>query len=81
MPDLLQVVHLAFARLQPQQKLWPRSGQTLRLRFRQVLSEVGIDLVRLNGKTLDPGSLRPGGATWIYNRRKIRSLHVEEDAG
>ena len=30
-PDLLRVVHLAFSRLHPLQRLWPRSGQTLRL--------------------------------------------------
>ena len=65
-PDLLRVVHLAFARLQPQQKLWPRSGQTLRLRFKQVLEEIGIhSQVRLNGKSLDLGGLRAGGATWM----------------
>ena len=65
-PDLLRVVHLAFARLQPQQKLWPRSEQTLRLRFKQVLEEIGIhSQVRLNGKSLDLGGLRAGGATWM----------------
>jgi len=29
---------IGFSQLQPLQKLWPRSGQTLRLRFRQVLA-------------------------------------------
>ena len=67
-PDLLQVTHLAFSRLLPQQKLWPKSGQTLRQRFKQLLTELGIANVTLNGKTLDPGSLRPGGATWILQQ-------------
>lgn len=72
-PDLLRVVHLAFSRLLPHQKLWPQSGQTLRTRFKQLMSELGVGpSVRLNGKALDLGSLRPGGATWI--------LQVTEDS-
>ena len=65
-PDLLQVVHLAFSRLSSKQKLWCRSGQTLRNRFKAVLLELGITpQVQLNGKGLDLASLRPGGATWL----------------
>ena len=68
-PDLLQVVHLAFSRLHPLQKLWPRSGQTLQLRFKQVMLELGIGSnTRMNGKTLDLFSLRPGGATWMLQQ-------------
>ena len=37
----------------------------MRLRFKQFLSEMGLADVTLNGKPLDPGSLRPGGAMWI----------------
>ena len=37
----------------------------MRTRFRQVLFELGLSKVSLNGKNLDLGSLRPGGATWI----------------
>eukprot|EP00435_Cladocopium_sp_Y103_P038149 s1304_g10.t1 len=65
-PDLLRVVHIAFARLQPHQKLWSKSSQTLRLRFKQLMCELGVGpSVRINGKSLDLGSLRPGGATWV----------------
>lgn len=68
-PDLLRVVHVAFSRLRPSQKLWPKSGQTLRLRFKQVMSELGLKPdITLNGKTLDLGSLRPGGATWMIQQ-------------
>ena len=67
-PDLLRVVHLAFAHLQPWQRLWPKSAQTLRSRFRDLLCELGIQSLRMNGKTLDLGSLRPGGATWILQQ-------------
>jgi hypothetical protein len=74
-PDLLHVVHLAFGKLHPSQKLWPKSGQTLRLRFKFVLLELGIGHnVRLNGKSLDLGSLRPGGATWILQQTEDGEL-------
>ena len=83
-PDLLQVAHLAFSRLQPHQRLWSKSGQTLRTRFKQVMAELGLDKVRLNNKPLDPGSLRPGGATWIpqqtedseFTRRRGRWINL-----
>ena len=65
-PDLSHIDHIAFSRLQPSQKLWPRSGQTLRNRFQAIMSELGITPeTRLNGKGLDLASLRPGGATWL----------------
>ena len=74
-PDLLHVVHLAFGKLHPSQKLWPKSGQTLRLRFKFVLLELGIGHnVRLNGKSLDLGSLRAGGATWILQQTEDGEL-------
>ena len=73
-PDLLLVVHIAFSRLQPTQKLWPRTGQTLRQRFKQILMALNLDSVRLNGKTLDLGSLRPGGATWIIQQTEDGEL-------
>eukprot|EP00435_Cladocopium_sp_Y103_P062657 s123_g24.t1 len=44
-PDLLQVAHISFSRLLPWQRLWPRSGKTLRLRFRQVMKELHLDTV------------------------------------
>ena len=68
-PDLLKIVHLAFSRMKPFQKLWPKSGQTLRVRFRQILLELGIGPnTKLNGKGLDLGSLRPGGAAWMIQQ-------------
>jgi hypothetical protein len=57
---------MAFSKLPPMARLWSKSGQTLRLRFKQVMAEIGVtDQVKLNGKGLDLGSLRPGGATWL----------------
>ena len=68
-PDLLGIVEMAFGSMQPHQRLWPRSGQLLRTRFRQVMNELGITPdVKLGKKTLDLGSVRPGGATWIIQK-------------
>ena len=72
-PDLLQFVELSFASYQPHQRLWPYSGQTLRLRLRCLLKAIGLPTVRTNdSKPLDLGSLRAGGATW--------ALSMTEDA-
>ena len=72
-PDMLEVVVLAFRHLPWDHALWPMSGQTFRTRFRQVLQRIGVGSV-LPGtsKVCDPGSLRAGGATWL--------LHSCEDA-
>lgn len=67
-PDLLTVVSLAFEHLQKDQKLWPYSGQTLRVRFRTLLQCLGLPTgVVDNRRPLDLGSLRAGGATWLLN--------------
>ncbi len=64
-PDLLQYVELCFSTLQPGQRIWPFSGQTLRGRLKQLLKAVGLQTERsVQGKPLDLGSLRAGGATW-----------------
>eukprot|EP00435_Cladocopium_sp_Y103_P071384 s62_g37.t1 len=82
-PDLLSVVDLAFGDLPELCRLWPRTGQTLRLRFREILQELGLPTSRYNNmKPLDLGSLRSGGCTWHlqvtenaeYCRRKGRWL-------
>lgn len=64
-PDLLQVTDLAFGHKPEGAKLWEQSGQTLRLRFKEILKELGLPVLRSDGlKPLDLGSLRSGGATW-----------------
>lgn len=74
-PDLFQVIHVAFSNLRPNQRLWPQAGQTLRSRFRCVMLELGIDdSVKLNGKGLDLGSLRLGGATWLIQQTEDSEL-------
>ena len=65
-PDMLQVLHVAFEKLEKHQRLWPYSGQTLRTRFRSLLQAAKLDTTKsIHGKLLDLGSLRAGGATWM----------------
>jgi len=67
-PDMLAVVSLAFEHLHGDQRLWPYSGQTLRVRFRSLLQALGLPTsVVDNRRPLDLGSLRAGGATWLLN--------------
>jgi len=67
-PDLLQLVEVVFSKMQPEQRLWPHSGQTLRQRL-----AIGLPVNRTkSSKPLDLGSLRAGGATW--------ALTMTEDA-
>ncbi len=67
--DLLEVVSLAFRTLRREQRLWPHSSQTLRNRFRQLLVAAKLPTVTTAGnRALDPGSLRPGGATWLLQQ-------------
>lgn len=73
--DLLEVVSMAFFRLQRHQKLWPHSAQTLRNRFRQVLQALNLPTVSQSGnRALDLGSLRPGGATWLLQQYESGEL-------
>lgn len=73
--DLLEVVSLAFRNLKREQRLWPHSSQTLRIRFRQVLQAAGLPTTTVAGsRALDPGSLRPGGATWLLQQYESGKL-------
>eukprot|EP00438_Fugacium_kawagutii_P005252 Skav228634 [mRNA] locus=scaffold204:32195:36586:+ [translate_table: standard] len=74
-PDLLQVTDMAFGDLDPRCKLWPGSGQTLRTRFKQILSALELPLEKtLRLKPLDLGSLRSGGATWLITATEQSDL-------
>ena len=93
-PDLLEIAEMAFSSLNMSQRLWPFSGQTLRLRFKDLLRAVGLPTEKRNGlKPLDLGSLRAGGATWtlqvtesgeLCRRRgrwvsqKVMDLYIQE---
>ena len=65
-PDLLQVIRLAFLDLSDSSFLWPYSAQTLRLRLKQVLTALKLQSESLfDSRALDLGSFRAGGATFI----------------
>ena len=72
-PDLLQLVEVVFSKMEPHQRIWPHSGQTLRLRLKTLMQAIGLPTERTrSSKPLDLGSLRAGGATW--------ALMMTEDA-
>ena len=82
-PDLVDTVVFAFSKLGPLEKLWPRSGSTLRARFKKLLSAAGLPENAVPElKDFDLASLRAGGATWLmlttespdYVRRRGRWL-------
>ena len=77
--DIVELLTIAFARLTPDEPLWPWAPATMRRRFAQLQSALGV--VRIDGSEIyNLSSLRPGGATyWLqctedaeYVRRKGR---------
>ena len=74
-PDLLRVLDLAFRHLDAHEKLWPLSSQTLRNRFKTLLASLNLSGPCIgNHRTLDLGSLRPGGATWLLQSTEQSEL-------
>ena len=73
-PDLLRVISIAFSKLAPKEKLWPMSGQTLRARFRTILTALNLDRVHPGMQQLELASLRPGGATWLLQATEQSEL-------
>ncbi|OLQ07701.1 Muskelin [Symbiodinium microadriaticum] len=63
--DLVAVAALAFLQLPKSSRLWPFSNQTLRRRLDCILDRLGIPKSGQQGRSLDLGSLRPGGATHL----------------
>lgn len=64
--DLVDVLDLAFGDVPPHEKLWRYSAQTLRNRFKSLLSALTLQTWSVPGsRCLDLGSLRSGGATFI----------------
>ena len=63
--QLLQVIDLAFMSLNKEDKLWPFSPQTMRLRFQKLLKAFDLHGPVAGSKGLDLGSLRAGGASWL----------------
>ena len=65
LPDLLEIMVMSFAELPQGARLWPFSGQTLRARFRKVCLALGLPTEKSEARSLELGSFRPGGATWL----------------
>ena len=69
LPDLIEILVIAFASLNPASRLWPYSGQTLRARFRKVCIALELpENKKGNSHALELGSFRPGGATWLLQQ-------------
>ena len=74
-PDMIMVISLAFKKLLPNEHLWPQSSQTFRNRFKTLLAVLDVPTSVVNGcRPLDPGSLRPGGATWLLQATENSEL-------
>lgn len=65
---------MAFRDLNGREKLWPFSSQTLRNRFKTLLSSLSLDGQVGPHRALDLGSLRPGGATWLLQSTEQAEL-------
>ena len=93
-PELLQIIRMAFKDLPGTAFLWPSSAQTLRVRLRQVLVALRLQSEsRPDSRALDLGSFRAGGATFIiqvtedgdllqrrgrWANRKMMEIYVQE---
>ena len=64
--DLLTIIDLIFRNLELNQRLWPFSSQTLRNRFKALLTALTLPIrIIPELRMLDLGSLRSGGTTYI----------------
>ena len=73
--DIVRLLTGAFANLSPDKKLWPYSAATLRKRFSALLTGLGLQCRKENGKRgFDLGSLRPGGATYLLLKTEDSEL-------
>ena len=88
-PDLVELIIFCLEALGPADRLWPRSGSTLRARFCKLLTAVGLP----EKAVPELGSLRAGGAAWLmlttespdYVRRrgrwittKVMEIYIQE---
>ena len=72
--DLVELVTLAFGKLDKRQRIWPYTNQTLRRRLDSVLSRLGISKSDERSRSLDLGSFKPGGATFLLQASEDSEL-------
>ena len=72
--DLVKVAELAFSDLSPQEKLWAMSPQTLRKRLDSLLTRVGASPPPRGVRSIDLGSFRAGGATYMLQATEDSEL-------
>eukprot|EP00435_Cladocopium_sp_Y103_P038785 s1447_g10.t1 len=65
--DIIQLLDIAYARLEPREKLWPLSAATLRRRFGDLMKAARLPEGSSGDRTraFDLSSLRPGGASHL----------------
>ena len=74
-PQLVRLIRQAFQHLGADEKLWPKSGATLRARFQKLLTAIGIRANAVaNVRDFDLASLRAGGATWLMGSSESPGL-------
>ena len=72
--DLVELVSLAFSKYSKSARLWPFSNQTLRRRLDYVLERLGIPKSTERHRSVDLGSFRPGGATFLLQATEDSEL-------
>eukprot|EP00435_Cladocopium_sp_Y103_P012633 s3468_g3.t1 len=85
-PDIIDFLDAALGDCDPLEKIWPFSPQSMRTRFKQLQTALGLRTSRTGGFVpYELSSLRPGGATFLlqltedseYVRRKGRWLSAK----
>ena len=73
--DMVGIIELAFSGLQENDRLWPFGPQTLRNRFKSLLTALRLPAESTNFlRALDLGSLRSGGATFTIQQTEDSEL-------
>ena len=64
--DVIQVLRLAYGKVDGSSPLWPQSSATLRKRLKDLLRALKLPTEPCNGqRPFDLSSFRPGGASWL----------------
>ena len=72
--DLIQIAELAFSGLSQNDRLWAQSPQTLRKRLDSLLLRIGASPPPRGIRSIDLGSFRAGGATYMLQATEDSEL-------